>query len=148
MNIQELEAALLIAKLAARTPVEFAVEKALVVPNVAKDALVAAQAYSVSLEDAIRVIDGNIQGMFTAHNARLEAAKLNIDKLNAEYLVAENDAEQLEANINSAINAYSMLALANPSANNARYDSLKKERNQAVQALASHLTVVAALAAI
>ena len=149
MNIQELEAALSKARIQARTPINAIEVAPIEVPNVAALALSAAQDHQASLQDNVRVIDANIQGLFNAANAASKATLGRIDILNKGYLVAANeeDAANLKAQLESEVNQYSMDVLADPKAGSV-YGALKKERNLAVQALASHMTIVAALAAI
>ena len=149
MNIQELELALSAARIQARTPINAIEVAPIEVPNVAALALSAAQDHLVSLQDNVRVIDANIQGLFNAVNNTAEATLVRISILNKGYLVAANeeDAANLKAQLESEVNQYGMDVLANPSGS-AVYDALKKERNVAVQALASHMTIVAALASI
>ena len=149
MNIQELEAALSAARIEARSPINAVEVAPIEVPNVAALALSAAQDHMASLQDNVRVIDANIQGLFNAANVAAKATLGRIDVLNKGYLVAanEDDAAKLKAQLESEVNRYSMDVVANP-AGSAVYGALKKERNLAVQALASHMTIVAALASI
>ena len=148
-NVKELEALLAAARIQERSPINAVVVAPIEVPNVAADALSASQDYMVVLQDNVRVIDSNIQGLFVAANAASAATLARIDVLNKGYLVAPNeeDAANLKAQLDSEVNRYGMDVVANP-AGSAVYDALKKDRNVAVQALASHMTIVAALASI
>ena len=148
-NIEKLKAQLAAAQIAARSPINAVLADAIVVPNVAAESLAAAQAHSLVLQDNVRVIDANIQGLFTAANARADKTLADIDLVNEQYLkeANEDEAQKLKGYLESLVNQYSMDLNANPKANSL-YDTFKKERNLAVQALASHMTIVAALAAI
>ena len=149
-TIEKLQEQLAAAQMKARSPINAVVVKAIAVPNVALESLVAAEAHAVALQDNVRVIDANIQGLFKAANARSAKTLADIDLVNEQYLTEPNEAEaaKLKGYLESLVNQYGIDSGANPSLNNAAYDVMKKERNVAIQALASHMTIVAALAAI
>ena len=146
MNIQELEALLSAARIEARSPINAIEVAPIAIPNVAALALSAAQDYMVSLQDDVRVIDANIQGLFEAVNNAAKATLARIEVLNKGYLVAanEDDAAKLKAQLESEVNRYGMDVLTDPSGT-AEYDRLKKARNVAIQALAAHQSIVNAL---
>ena len=148
-TIEKLEAQLSAARIAARSPINAILVAPIEVPNVSAIALSAAQDRLVVLQDDVRVIDANIQGLFEAVNNGAKATLARIDVLNKGYLVASNeeDASRLKAQLESEVNRYGMDVLSDPTGS-AAYAALKRERNVAVQALASHMTIVAALASI
>ena len=146
-NVEKLQSQLAAAQMQARSPINAVVVEAVAIPDVAKVALAAALEYSIVLQDNVRVIDANIKGLFSANIARTDGMLADIDLLNEKYLTEPNEEEaiKIKGYIESLIDQYGRDILKDASVNNAAYDALKKDRNVAVQALASHLNVVAAL---
>ena len=149
-KIEKLQAQLAAAQKDARTAVVFIPVGQLPVPDFAENALEVAEEYLKTLQDDVRIINTSLVGMYCTVNFEIEAAERNINDLNALYLAAadEDEAASLLAQINSAVNTYSMLAFKNPSENNAAYDALIRDRDIAVKAVSVQLNVVAALASV
>ena len=149
MNILELQEALEAAQKEARKPVAFKLLDRLATPVVADNARAAADLRTKELVENVKLIDANIEAMYSELAARMLVEENRIKLLNDAYLVApEKEAAELLSQINSAINSYDMLQHLDPALNNAKYDGFKKDRNDAVLALSEHLNIVAALSII
>ena len=149
LSIQELETQLLAAKKAARTTGKTMRYKEIVAAiTPAEDALTAAQAYKLTLVNDIKVIDGALKGLANETNLKFQGIVNQVNALNEQIADASEELYiSLLAQIENLRDDAERLKLTDYK-QNFRFDDLKRQRNEAVTALALHINVISALEAV